>query len=102
MHPSLQGKYNLRSADDVALADLFLAAAKKSNLSDAQAPGLLQFYSTVAPALERGQLTRDDALAQLKDYAALQGVGSDECTALLGWRGKTEAYIDTPGELPER
>ena len=77
MHPSQQAKYGLRTDEDVAIAERFLAASKKAGWTDVQAHGLLQHYATVAPALERGQITPNDALNQLWDFAALQGIGEE-------------------------
>jgi hypothetical protein len=101
MHPSLAQRYRLRSAEDIALAERMMAAAKKAGWSDRQIEGLLQYYGTLAPALESGQVSREAALHQLWDFAGLQGIGEEQRAALLDWHGATDAFMGSHGgELP--
>lgn len=101
MHPSLQAKYKLRTAEDVGLAERFLAAAKKAGWLDTQAHGVLQFYATLAPALESGKITPNDALTQLWDFGALQNIPEEHRAPLMHWHETTAAYLDShDGNLP--
>ena len=60
----------------------------------------LSFYATVAPALETGRVTSEEAFEQLFDYAELQGIGTDQRVAMADWYGATGRYIEAHGELP--
>jgi hypothetical protein len=102
MHPSLAAKYGLRTDEDVAIAERAIAAAKQAGWTDAQIHGVLQYYGTVAPALERGQIDPQAALHQLWDFAKLEGVGEEQRAGLLDWHNATAEFIDAhPGQLPE-
>jgi hypothetical protein len=102
MHPSLQVKFGLRTDEDVAIAERAMAAAKKSGWTDAQINGVLQYYATLAPGLERGQLDPQAAIHQLWDFAKLEGVGEEQRAGLLDWHNTTAEFIDShPGQLPE-
>ena len=101
MHPSLQAKYGLRSDEDVAIAERAIAHARKTGMSEAQIDQLGSYYSTIAPALERGQIDAQAALHQLNDYAKLAGVGEEQRAGLLNWHETTSDFMDShPGELP--
>jgi hypothetical protein len=101
MHPSLQAKFGLRTDDDVKIAEHAMAAAKKAGWTDAQINGVLQYYATVAPALERGQIEPQAALHQLWDFAKLEGVGEEQRAGLLNWHETTSSFMEShPGELP--
>lgn len=101
MHPSLRARYGLAQDVDVAVAELMMVAARKAGWSPAQTDGLLQFYATLSPALERGDITPDQAVEQLYDFAELQGIGTDERAELLAWFVETGSYIEAHGgELP--
>ena len=100
MHPSLAHRYGLRSPEDVAIAECFMAAAKKAGWTKSQLDGFLTFYATVAPALETGRVTPEQTFEQLFDFAELQGVGTDQRVAMADWYGATGRYIEAHGELP--
>jgi hypothetical protein len=101
MHPSLQAKFGLRTSEDVAIAEHAMSAARKAGWTDAQIHGVLQYYATVAPALERGQIEPQAALHQLWDFAKLEGVGEEQRAGLLNWHETTSDFMDShPGELP--
>lgn len=101
MNPSLQHKYRLRTATDVAIAERFLAAAIKAGWSETQAHGVLQFYATLAPALESGQITPNDALTQLWDFGASQNIPEEHRAPLMQWHETTTDYLDShDGNLP--
>ena len=101
MHPSLQVKFGLRTDEDVAIAEHAMAAAKKAGWTDAQIHGVLQYYATLAPALERGQIDAQGAIHSLWDQAKLAGVGEDQRAGLLDWHETTSSFMDAhPGELP--
>ena len=101
MHPSLQAKYGLRTDEDVAIAEHAMSAARHAGFSETQINQLLSYYSTIAPALERGQLDPAGALHQLWDYAALAGIGDIQRASLLEWHETTSSFMEShPGELP--
>jgi len=101
MHPSLQAKYGLHTDEDVAIAEHAMSAARHAGFSETQINQLLSYYSTIAPALERGQLDPAGALHQLWDYAKLAGIGEEQRASLLEWHETTSSFMDAhPGELP--
>jgi hypothetical protein len=101
MNPSLRAKYGLRTEEDVAIAERFLAAASKAGWLGTQAHALLQFYATLAPSLESGKITPNDALNQLWDFGALQNIPEEQRAPLLQWHETTAAYIEShDGNLP--
>jgi hypothetical protein len=101
MHPSLQAKYGLHTDEDVAIAEHAMAAAKKAGWTDSQINGVLQYYATLAPGLERGQIDPQAALHQLWDFAKLENVGEEQRAGLLDWHETTSSFMDAHrGELP--
>ena len=101
MHPSLQVKFGLRTDEDVAIAEHAMSAARHAGFSETQINQLLSYYSTIAPALERGQLDPAGALHQLWDYAKLAGIGEEQRAGLLNWHETTSSFMEShPGELP--
>jgi len=101
MHPSLAAKYGLRTEADIAYAERFLDAAKKAGWLETQAHALLQYYSTLAPALASGKITPNDALTQLWDYGALQNIPEENRAPLMQWHEATASYLEShDGNLP--
>jgi hypothetical protein len=94
MHPSLQVKFGLRTDEDVAIAEHAMSAARHAGFSETQINQLLSYYSTIAPALERGQLDPAGALHQLWDYAKLAGIGEHHCWS--GTRQLSRSWMLTP------
>lgn len=102
MHPSQAARWGLKSEEDIAIAERAVAAARKAGMSEAQIDQLGSYYSTITPALERGQIDAQAALHQLNDYAKLAGVGEEQRAGLLDWHQGTAEFIDNhPGQLPE-
>jgi len=101
MIPSMAAKYRLRKAEDVGLAERFLAAAKKAGWLDTQAHGVLQFYATLAPAMESGKMDANGALTQLWDFCALQNIPEEHRAPLMAWHETTTDYLEShDGNLP--
>src|ERR1019366_3932410 len=101
MHPSQAARWGLKSEEDIAIAERAVAAARKAGMSEAQIDQLGSYYSTITPALERGQLDPAGALHQLWDYAKLAGIGEEQRASLLEWHETTSSFMDAhPGKLP--
>lgn len=102
MHPSLQHKFRLRSAQDVALAELMITSAKRAGWTEFELDGFLTFYALqVQPHLESGQIDAEAAKIQLWDYAERQGISLEKRNAVLGWQEQTADYMAAhDGELP--
>ena len=101
MHPSQAARWGLKSEEDIAIAERAVVAARKAGMSEAQIDQLGSYYSTITPALERGQIDAQAALHQLNDYAKLAGVGEEQRAGLLDWHETTSSFMEShPGELP--
>lgn len=102
MHPSLRAQYGLRTAEDVAIAERMIGAARQARWSEGQIDAVLSFYGReLVPAFEAGRLDADGAMQRLWDFAEHHGVGFDQRAALIEWHTATAEFMAMhDGELP--